>query len=45
VRVIRADAALGIIGPTPVGGFDLVVPAEWEADARRILGTERRADR
>jgi hypothetical protein len=41
-RVIRDDAALAVIGPTPIGGFGVLVPAEREAAARELLGTERR---
>jgi len=40
VRIVRADAALGVVGPTSVGGFDLLVPREREQEARRLLGTD-----
>lgn len=40
VRIVRADAALGIVGPTSVGGFDIVVPRDRESEARRLLGTD-----
>lgn len=40
VRVTRHDAALAVIGPTPVGGFDIRVPEANEKAARRLLGTE-----
>ncbi len=39
VRVTRHDAALGIVGPTPIGGFDILVPEEHERAARALLRT------
>lgn len=40
VRVRRHDAALAVIGPTAIGGFDVVVPEEHEKAARRLLRTQ-----
>lgn len=40
VRVSPHDAALAVIGPTPVGGFDILVPEQHEKEARRLLKTE-----
>lgn len=42
VRVIRADVALAVVRPTSIGGFDILVPADREREARELLGTGRR---
>jgi transglutaminase-like putative cysteine protease len=41
-RVIRGDAALAVMGPTGIGGFDVLVPVDHERAARELLGTEGR---